>query len=77
MKKALVVFGTRPEAIKMAPVVRELMSDRSTFKPIVVVTGQHRELLQQALEMLEIEPDIDLGLMRPNQGLADFASAAL
>ncbi len=77
MKKAMVVFGTRPEAIKMAPVVRELLSEDSTYRPVVVVTGQHRELLHQALEMLEIEPDIDLSLMKPNQSLAEFASTAL
>lgn len=61
----------------MAPVVRALKAKGSAYRPVVVVTGQHRELLEQALEMLEIVPDIDLGLMKPNQGLDEFASVAL
>ncbi|MBB1059036.1 non-hydrolyzing UDP-N-acetylglucosamine 2-epimerase [Marilutibacter spongiae] len=73
-KKVLVVFGTRPEAIKMAPVVRALRRVPS-IDTRVAVTAQHREMLDQALKLFEIQPDIDLDLMQPGQGLdALFAS---
>ncbi len=68
MIKALVCFGTRPEAIKLAPVVKEL-SRRSDFEVTVCVTAQHREMLDQVLRLFEIEPDYDLDLMSPGQSL--------
>ncbi len=77
MKKILVVFGTRPEAIKMAPLVLAMMSQKRDFEVIVCVTGQHRELLDQVLKIFEIEPSIDLNLMTPNQELADTTSSIL
>ena len=64
--KILSVFGTRPEAIKMAPVVREL-SQRAGVESRVCVTAQHREMLDQVLGLFKIKPDVDLNLMRPNQ----------
>lgn len=72
----LFVFGTRPEAIKLAPVVRELSSDRN-FQCKVCVTGQHRELLTQVLDLFELVPDWNLEIMRPDQDLAYMTSAAL
>jgi UDP-N-acetylglucosamine 2-epimerase (non-hydrolysing) len=74
--KLLVVFGTRPEAIKLAPLVREL-SARPGFDCRVCVTGQHREMLAQVFRLFEIQPDWDLRLMRPNQDLAQLTGAAL
>jgi UDP-N-acetylglucosamine 2-epimerase (non-hydrolysing) len=74
--KVLLVFGTRPEAIKLAPVVQEL-SARSDFVCKICVTGQHREMLAQVLELFALQPDWDLGLMRPNQNLAYLTGAAL
>ncbi len=76
MKKVLCVIGTRPEAIKMAPVVRALARDPD-IRPIVCATGQHREMLRDALSMFSIAPDIDLDLMRPRQTLAHVTSAVL
>lgn len=70
-------MGTRPDVIKLAPVVRELHQQRDTFDHTLVTTAQHRELLDQALAVFALEPDIDLGLMQQNQSLADFASRAL
>ena len=67
-KKNLIVFGTRPEAIKMAPLVREFLKD-DTFDTKVCVTAQHREMLDQVLDFFEIVPDYDLNLMKPNQNL--------
>ena len=67
--KVLFVFGTRPEAIKLAPVVKEL-SDRPNFDCKICVTGQHREMLAQVLDLFDLRPDWDLDLMRPNQDLA-------
>ena len=77
MKKILVVFGTRPEAIKMAPVVRELKRRSSDFEVSVCVTGQHREMLDQVLDVFEIHPDYDLDIMHQNQDLYDVSSAVL
>jgi hypothetical protein len=69
MKKILTVFGTRPEAIKMAPVIRELERHPGEIISRICVTAQHREMLDQVLHLFEIEPDHDLDLMRPNQSL--------
>ncbi len=68
MKKNLIIFGTRPEAIKMAPLVQEFKSS-SNFETKVCVTAQHREMLDQVLDFFEIMPDYDLNLMKPNQNL--------
>ena len=76
LKKILVVFGTRPEAIKMAPVIKELRRN-SIFHITICVTGQHREMLDQVLEIFEINPDIDLDLMKDNQNLSDLTSDVL
>ena len=69
--KLLVVFGTRPEAIKMAPLIKELKS-KPQFEVRVCVTAQHRQMLDQVLELFEITPDFDLNLMRPNQSLTQL-----
>ncbi|MGE5575874.1 MAG: non-hydrolyzing UDP-N-acetylglucosamine 2-epimerase, partial [Syntrophothermus sp.] len=71
------VFGTRPEAIKMAPVVRALESDPGSFVLRVAVTAQHREMLDQVLEWFEIQPDYDLDIMQPGQSLSDVIVRAL
>lgn len=76
MKKALLCFGTRPEAIKLAPLVKEL-SRRSSFDTRVCVTAQHREMLDQVLELFEIVPDRDLNLMNPNQTLEKLTGAVV
>lgn len=69
MKKILIVFGTRPEAIKMAPLVKEFLKHNDKFETKVCVTAQHREMLDQVLEFFEIVPDYDLNLMKPGQNL--------
>lgn len=74
MKKVLLVFGTRPEAIKMAPLVKLFHSDAENFNTRVCVTAQHREMLDQVLEFFEIIPDYDLDLMRPGQNLHSLTS---
>lgn len=74
--KVLTVFGTRPEAIKMAPLVRNLKSD-ARFESKVCVTAQHREMLDQVLELFEISPDYDLDLMKPGQDLTDITCGIL
>jgi len=74
--KTLIVFGTRPEAIKMAPLVRALEDD-SRFNSKVCVTGQHREMLDQVLELFEIDPDFDLNIMKQGQTLTDITSSIL
>ena len=74
--KALVVFGTRPEAIKLAPVVRALQAD-PRCEPVVCVTGQHRQMLDQVLEIFGIEPDFDLDLMKPDQTLPGLTAALI
>jgi UDP-N-acetylglucosamine 2-epimerase (non-hydrolysing) len=76
MKKILVVFGTRPEAIKMAPLVKELQTN-SNFIIRVCVTAQHREMLDQVLDIFDIVPDYDLDIMQPNQDLYDVTSNIL
>ena len=70
----MTVFGTRPEAIKMAPVIQELEKD-GCFDPLVVVTAQHREMLDQVLELFGIQPQVDLDLMTENQSLADLSAS--
>lgn len=77
MKKVLLVFGTRPEAIKMAPLVHELKKYPDQFDTQVCVTGQHREMLDQVLDLFQIVPDYDLDIMRPNQDLYDVTSRVL
>lgn len=76
MKKVLSVFGTRPEAIKMAPVVKELES-RKEIKSIVCVTAQHRDMLDQVLDIFKIKPDFDLNIMKPGQTLSYITSEVL
>ena len=76
LKKVLLVFGTRPEAIKMAPLVKAFQGD-TNFETKVCVTAQHREMLDQVLEMFDIEPDYDLNLMKPGQDLYDITSNVL
>jgi UDP-N-acetylglucosamine 2-epimerase (non-hydrolysing) len=77
MKKFLVVFGTRPEAIKMAPVIMELLKHEGKVKTIVCVTGQHRSMLDQVLQIFEIKPDIDLNIMSPGQDLTDVTTRVM
>lgn len=76
MKTIMLVFGTRPEAIKMCPLVMELRR-RSSFKVIVCVTGQHREMLDQVLDVFNVKPDIDLNIMRERQDLFDVTRNVL
>lgn len=71
------VFGTRPEAIKMCPVIHELRRRPEQFECLVCVTSQHQEMLRQVLEVFEVTPDIDLDLMKPNQTLFDITSGVL
>lgn len=76
-KKILVVFGTRPEAIKMSPLVKELKKNKDYFDVLVCVTGQHREMLDQVLYLFDIKPDYDLNIMKPGQDLYDITSRIL
>ena len=76
MKTVLIVIGTRPEAIKMAPVVHALRA-RAEFRTVLCVTAQHREMLDQALAIFDLKPDIDLNLMTPGQDLATLTARAL
>ncbi|OUP07244.1 UDP-N-acetylglucosamine 2-epimerase (non-hydrolyzing) [Mediterranea sp. An20] len=76
-KKVMLVFGTRPEAIKMAPLVKEFQKYPDKFKTIVCVTGQHREMLDQVLRIFEIVPDYDLNIMKQGQDLYDVTSRVL
>jgi UDP-N-acetylglucosamine 2-epimerase (non-hydrolysing) len=77
MKKILLVFGTRPEAIKMAPLVKEFQKDVENFEIKVCVTAQHREMLDQVLDLFQISPDYDLNIMKPAQDLYDVTSNIL
>lgn len=77
MKKVMLVFGTRPEAIKMAPLVKEFQKYPDKFETIVCVTGQHRQLLDQVLQLFEIVPDYDLDIMKPGQDLYEMTSRIL
>lgn len=77
MEKVMLVFGTRPEAIKMAPLVKEFQKYPETFKTIVCVTGQHRQMLDQVLQLFEIVPDYDLNIMKQGQDLYDVTARVL
>lgn len=76
-KRILLIFGTRPEAIKMAPLALKLQEDKLCFETKVCVTGQHRQMLDQVLELFNLVPDFDLNLMRPRQTLSDITSGVL
>jgi UDP-N-acetylglucosamine 2-epimerase (non-hydrolysing) len=75
--KVMTIFGTRPEAVKMAPLVLEFQKHPEHFKPIVAVTAQHRQMLDQVLELFSIQPDYDLDIMKERQTLADITTRAL
>jgi len=77
MQTLLFIFGTRPEAVKMAPLIKECEKYPKDFKVKIAVTGQHREMLDQVLEFFNIKPDYDLNLMKPNQTLFDITADAL
>ena len=77
MKKVMLVFGTRPEAIKMAPLVKEFQKHPEDFETVVCVTGQHREMLDQVLEIFGIKPDYDLNIMKQGQDLYDVTAKVL
>lgn len=77
MKTILLVFGTRPEAIKMCPLVKEFQKYPNEFKTVVCVTGQHREMLDQVLRIFEVAPDFDLNIMKQGQDLYDVTSRVL
>lgn len=77
MKTIMLVFGTRPEAIKMAPLVKAFEAKADLFKTIVCVTGQHRQMLDQVLELFEIKPDYDLNVMKSGQDLYDVTTRVL
>ncbi len=77
MKTIMLVFGTRPEAIKMAPLVKEFQKYPETFKTVVCVTGQHRQMLDQVLQLFEITPDYDLNIMKQGQDLYDVTARVL
>ena len=77
MKKVMLVFGTRPEAIKMAPLVKEFMKYPDFFETKVCVTGQHREMLDQVLDIFDIKPDYDLNIMKQGQDLYDVTARVL
>lgn len=77
MKKIMLVFGTRPEAIKMAPLVKAFQVCKEDFETVVCVTGQHREMLDQVLSLFDIKPDFDLNIMKQGQDLYDVTSRVL
>jgi len=77
MKTILLIFGTRPEAIKMAPVIKTLQADIRHFKTVVCVTAQHRQMLDQVLHLFEIVPDYDLNIMKAGQDLYDITTSVL
>ena len=77
MKKVMLVFGTRPEAIKMAPLVKKFQEYPNDFETIVCVTGQHREMLDQVLNIFDIKPDYDLNIMKQGQDLYDVTARVL
>ena len=77
MKRVLLVFGTRPEAIKMCPLVKEFQKHPEEFETVVCVTGQHREMLDQVLQIFEVEPDYDLNIMKQGQDLYDVTARVL
>ena len=73
----MLVFGTRPEAIKMAPLVKEFQKYPKEFETVVCVTGQHREMLDQVLDIFQIKPDYDLNIMKQGQDLYDVTARVL
>ena len=77
IKKVMLVFGTRPEAIKMAPLVKQFQRDEEHFQTIVCVTGQHRQMLDQVLKIFDIQPDYDLNIMKDGQDLYDVTARVL
>ena len=77
MKRVMLVFGTRPEAIKMCPLVKEFQKHSDEFETIVCVTGQHREMLDQVLDIFEVKPDFDLNIMKQGQDLYDVTARVL
>ena len=77
MKTVMLVFGTRPEAIKMCPLVKEFQKCTTEFKTVVCVTGQHREMLDQVLAIFDIKPDYDLNIMKQGQDLYDVTARVL
>lgn len=77
MRKIMLVFGTRPEAIKMAPLVKAFQARKEDFETVVCVTGQHREMLDQVLSLFDIKPDFDLNIMKQGQDLYDVTSRVL
>lgn len=77
MKRVMLVFGTRPEAIKMCPLVKEFQKHSDEFETIVCVTGQHREMLDQVLNIFEVKPDFDLNIMKQGQDLHDVTARVL
>ena len=77
MKKVLLVFGTRPEAIKMCPLVKEFQKHSEEFETVVCVTGQHREMLDQVLQIFDVKPDYDLNIMKQGQDLYDVTARVL
>src|SRR5690606_15433412 len=76
-KRVMLVFGTRPEAIKVAPLVKAFQQQAEQFETIVCVTGQHREVLDQVLRLFEIVPNYDLNIMKPGQDLYDITARVL
>lgn len=77
MKKVMLIFGTRPEAIKMCPLVKEFQKDTINFKTVVCVTAQHREMLDQVLHVFDVKPEYDLNIMKQGQDLYDITSRVL
>ena len=77
MKTIMLVFGTRPEAIKMCPLVKEFQKHAEDFKTVVCVTGQHREMLDQVLQIFDVKPDYDLNIMKQGQDLTDVTAGVL
>lgn len=77
MKTIMLVFGTRPEAIKMCPLVKEFQKHHNEFKTLVCVTGQHREMLDQVLTIFDVHPDFDLNIMKQGQDLTDITARVL
>ena len=77
MKRIMLVFGTRPEAIKMCPLVKEFQKHPEEFETVVCVTGQHREMLDQVLQIFDVKPDYDLNIMKQGQDLYDVTARVL
>ena len=73
----MLVFGTRPEAIKMCPLVKEFQTRKDEFETVVCVTGQHREMLDQVLTIFDVKPDYDLNIMKQGQDLTDVTARVL